>query len=76
MGLHGRHRSASGQVAPLYNPRTDQWVEHFRWSTIDAGLLEGLTPCGRATIARLQMNAPEMLTIRRLLAELGIPLGA
>jgi hypothetical protein len=35
-------------------------------------VLIGRTSVGRATIPRLQMNAPEMLTTRRLLLELGI----
>jgi hypothetical protein len=34
--------------------------------------MEGKTPCGRATIALLQMNDPDMLAIRQLLASVGL----
>src|SRR5665213_3147400 len=46
----------SGQVTPLFNPRTQLWHIHFRWK---GPILFGLTPTGRATIAVLAMNAPE-----------------
>jgi hypothetical protein len=65
----------TGDTAPLFNPRTQTWSDHFRWSRARQIYIEGRTPCGRATVARLQMNHPDMLAIRRLLAELGIPLG-
>jgi HNH endonuclease len=62
----------SGEVVPLFNPRTDVWSHHFRRSREQVGVLEGLTPCGRATIARLQMNDAEIVVARQLLAELGL----
>ena len=45
----------TGHEVPLFNPRRDRWAEHFR---IDPETLEmiGLSPVGRATITRLQMN--------------------
>lgn len=45
----------SGEFAPRFNPRTQNWSEHFLW---DAGgtLIVGRTPTGRATIERLKMN--------------------
>ena len=50
--------------SPLYNPRLDRWSEHFLW--VAAGLeLTGLTPIGRATISRLRMNRPAIVTARR-----------
>jgi len=47
----------------LFNPRSQQWSEHFRWG---AGSIElvGLTPCGRATVAALQLNANLLLKVR------------
>ena len=42
--------------APLYNPRTDIWEAHFRWSQ-DWKKLIGRTPIGRATVGALDMNA-------------------
>jgi hypothetical protein len=62
----------SGASTPLFNLRTDVWSDHFQWSAKEVGVLEGRTPCGRATIARLQMNDPRMRTVRQLLAELGL----
>jgi hypothetical protein len=62
----------TGQTCPLYNPRTDSWADHFEWSAADAGVLVGKTPCGRATIARLQINQPEQVETRCLLAQLGL----
>lgn len=62
----------SGTTLPLFNPRTQVWRDHFQWSEEEPGVLRGKTPCGRATIAQLQINHPEMLAIRQLLASLGL----
>ncbi len=61
---------ASAAIVPLFNPRVDRWEEHYQWSAADPGLLEGPTPCGRATLVLVQMNHPTVLDIRRLLASL------
>jgi HNH endonuclease len=42
-------------VVPLFNPRQNQWLEHFIWSA-DGQKILGLTPIGRATIDRLDVN--------------------
>jgi HNH endonuclease len=42
-------------VVALFNPRQNEWFEHFAWST-DGQKILGLTPIGRATINRLDMN--------------------
>jgi hypothetical protein len=62
----------SGEACRLFNPRGDDWAEHFQWSRTDLGVLEGRTAIGRATVARLQMNAEEQVAIRRLLGPLGV----
>jgi hypothetical protein len=62
----------SGDTVRLFNPRTDVWSDHFQWSSAQAGVIEGKTAWGRATIARLQMNQPDLLAIRLLLADLGL----
>jgi len=41
--------------APLFNPRRDKWSEHFIWSA-DGQKIIGVTPIGRATIQRLDIN--------------------
>ncbi len=59
-----------GKPAPLYHPRKDNWIEHFDWIG-GAKFIYGLTPVGRATIARLQMNRAELLNIRQVLVVFG-----
>jgi hypothetical protein len=60
---------ATGEPAPLFHPRRDDWAAHFTWAT---GKLIGRTPTGRATVAALAVNAPDMVELRRLLADLGL----
>ena len=63
----------SGAWVSLFNPRTQRWMEHFQWSKQHAFEIVGTSAVGRATVARLQMNHPDLVSIRRLLAELGLP---
>lgn len=63
----------SGQHALLFNPRRQRWVDHFEWSAPSPYEIVGTSSQGRATVSRLQMNHPDLVSIRRLLAELGIP---
>ena len=42
-------------LVPLFNPRQNNWSEHFIWST-DGQKILGLTSIGCATIKRLDMN--------------------
>jgi hypothetical protein len=51
----------SEQPIRLFHPRLDVWSEHFRWQP---PRIEGLTPCGRATIRALDLNRPLILAIR------------
>jgi len=62
----------SGQQVALFNPRTQRWEEHFQWSVQHPFEIVGLSAHGRATVARLQMNHPDLVSIRRLLAAIGI----
>jgi 5-methylcytosine-specific restriction endonuclease McrA len=62
---------ATGQIVPLFHPRRDQWEDHFAWSD-DFSLMVGLTPTGRATIARLQTNHSGVVRQRQVLFELGL----
>jgi hypothetical protein len=52
------------ETVPLFNPRMQVWVEHFKWS--DNGLqIMGLTPVGRATVAALHLSDdPNALLVR------------
>ncbi len=54
----------SGQKVPLFNPRRQQWHEHFAWSA-DGTEVIGRTPCGRATVLGLQLNNVIAVMVRR-----------
>jgi HNH endonuclease len=54
----------TGRVALLFNPRRQRWNRHFRWN---GPVLIGLTPCGRATIAVLNINKRHRVGLRHLL---------
>jgi hypothetical protein len=58
----------SGELVPLFNPRTDTWAEHFVW---EGPVLLGLTPVARATLDVLNINAPARVEHRRLLLASG-----
>jgi hypothetical protein len=64
----------TGEVLTVFNPRTHAWSEHFCWSRSNPFQIEGITPCGRATVATLQMNDPRIVTLRQTLAALGVPI--
>jgi len=53
-----------GVTVPLFNPRTDVWAEHFRWSP-DGASVVGLTPTGRATVVALKLNNELAVEVRR-----------
>ena len=60
----------SGNTFLLYNPRTQLWGKHFRWSD-DSLQIIGLTSTGRATVTRLRMNRERMQASRRLWTKAG-----
>ncbi len=45
----------TGIEVALFNPRQDQWSEHFMWSA-DGLEIIGVTPTGRTTCDRLDLN--------------------
>ena len=51
-----------GVMVPLFNPRTDNWDDHFRW---DGYNITGLTPVGAATVAALVLNHDRRIKIRQ-----------
>lgn len=55
----------------LFHPRYDRWGEHF---SVDAETVKirGLTPTGRATIARLRLNSPLQISARHQWIRLGL----
>jgi hypothetical protein len=59
----------TGEVVRLYNPRSDQWEEHFEWR--GASLL-GRTPIGGATVNVLEFNLPHRIRLREMLMAEGV----
>lgn len=54
---------------PLFNPRLDNWHEHFRWDCYE---LIGQTRTGRATVVAFDLNHPRRRQIRRAEAWFGL----
>jgi hypothetical protein len=57
---------ATGADVPLYHPRQQRWRDHFAWNT-DYTLVIGMTPTGRATVEKLQLNREGLVNLRRVL---------
>ena len=57
------------QLTPLFNPRKQEWSDHFRF---DAGTMriESFTPEGRVTVFLLQLNGERQMEARALLLRL------
>ena len=51
----------TGEIARLFHPRSDAWIEHFQF--IGAEIL-GLTPTGRTTVRVLEMNSRTRIDLR------------
>lgn len=56
---------STGKQEPLFNPREHEWEHHFKWSK-DCSKMIGVTPIGRATIGRLDLNKKARRTARLL----------
>ena len=55
----------SRATVPFFNPRTERWDDHFEWIE-EGAVIRGKTPKGRATVAALTMNHPDIVSARRL----------
>lgn len=60
----------TGLSVTLFNPRQQNWIEHFAWSE-DGTQIIGITPCGRATVIALKLNVPEIVVARRMWVSAG-----
>lgn len=58
----------TGVLTPFYNPRTQNWNEHFY---IDNGWIRPLTATGRVTVTILKFNLPNRVDERRNLLPVG-----
>jgi hypothetical protein len=60
----------SGDVVRLFDPRRQEWKEHFQWT--EAGdRIVGLTPTGRATVVALRLNRPSLVQARQAWVAVG-----
>lgn len=57
------------QLVRFYNPRIDQWADHF---SFDAGNIFPRSSIGAATIKIFKSNDPHRVMERRLLAQAGL----
>jgi hypothetical protein len=60
----------TSENAPLFNPRTQIWSEHFSWN-IDGTEVIGITQIGRATVNTLNLNEEIIVVTRRLWVSVG-----
>lgn len=60
----------SAAEVPLFNPRTQNWHDHFVFDQDNAEIV-GITPTGRATVDALRLNLPAQIEARRWWVELG-----
>jgi hypothetical protein len=60
------------KLSRLFNPRIDDWAEHFRWNGPN---LEGMSEIGRATVDVLRINDEPRVEHRRLLWQEGDKFG-
>lgn len=54
----------TSKTTPLFHPRRQPWVEHFRW---DGAKLLGLTSEGRTTVDVLNINLADAIQVRSAL---------
>lgn len=52
----------TGKIVSLFNPRMQEWKEHF--SVSPSGHINGLGPIGRATAQALGLNIKERVEVR------------
>jgi hypothetical protein len=61
----------TGLKSFLFNPRKDEWAEHFIWAD-DFTTIQGITSQGRATVDLLKMNRLGLINIRKALRVYGV----
>lgn len=60
---------ATGELTPLFNPRTNSWHQHFLIHRLS---VSGRTPIGRTTVRVLAMNTLDRLRLRGKLRAVGL----
>lgn len=59
----------TGMIVPLFNPRRDNWADHFR---VAENRIEALSPIGRVTVRLLQFNLIHRIAERKQLIAAGL----
>lgn len=59
----------TAEIALLFNPRTQQWRDHFAF---DGARIVGLTATARATVELLRLNDPITVEQRQVLMDGGL----
>jgi len=60
----------SEKWVPLFNPRTDNWDEHFAWNQ-EATLIIGTTIIGRCCVKELKLNREKLIEYRNCIIPFG-----
>jgi len=58
----------TGQLTPLFNPRTQNWADHF---SLDGAYILPQTAVGRVTARLLNLNHPDRIRVRQALIKAG-----
>ena len=60
----------TNEQVSLFNPRIQMWIDHFEWNENGTKIV-GLSPIGRATVERLQMNREIVINARHRWVQAG-----
>jgi hypothetical protein len=69
--INGQDPQSKSAEVRLFNPRQDQWHEHFQVD-LETGIIIGTTPIGRVTVNGLEMNRQSQLTARLFWIQVGL----
>lgn len=62
---------ASASWVNIYNPRSQDWNEHFAWSE-DLISIVGISAIGRVTVDELQLIRPKLISYRKAVIPFGV----
>jgi hypothetical protein len=60
----------TGQMQTLFNPRRQQWSDHFHWDETHTRVI-GKSAIGRATVERFKMNIDRIVIARGIWVKAG-----
>lgn len=64
------YEELSGQIVTLFNPRKDNWQDHFQWNN-NYDLIIGITAKGRVSVKVLRLNRDGLVNLRQILYPIG-----